>query len=400
MRAAAAPTLACVSCSLSQPWSLTGTCPRCGGLIEVSYDLDRARIGGADEPPMERFRDLLPLRSSASIFDSGEGRTRCLHAREMGRVIGLDALWVKVESDNPTRTVKDRQACVVVAALAELGVREFVNASTGNAATSMARVMSRFPDMTMHAFVGDEFLDRVAHFDQPNVRLYWTPNESFVGAGEAAAWFAVQSGLVRDDGFFFFARREGLKTVYLEAALEVRGEIEYYIQGVSSAIGVYAANRAARELQALGLTRSLPRLVCVQESSCAPMARAFLRGDVAVDPADVVARPRGAAKATHRGDPRHVYPIIRTMVLASGGTMLVVDEEAIARGRALAQDTEGLDICASSALTVAAAADLAQAGRIKRDAVVLLNLTGGDRASSGRPADFIVERDGRGWRMR
>jgi threonine synthase len=388
-----------VSCALGQPWSLTGTCPRCGGLVEVFYDLGRIRIGSPDRPPMERFRDLLPLRSDASIFDSGEGRTRCLHAREMGRALGLDALWVKVEADNPTKTVKDRQASVVIAALAELGVREFVNASTGNAATSMARVMSRFPDMTMHAFVGDEFLDRVAHFDSPNVRLYWTPDESFVGAGEASAWFAAQSSLVRDDGFFFFARREGLKTVYLEAALEVRGEIEYYIQGVSSAIGVYAADRAARELQALGLTRSLPRLVCVQESSCAPMARAFERGDETVDLADIVARPRGAAKATHRGDPRRVYPIIRRMVLASGGTMLAVDEAAIGRGRALAQETEGLEVCAASALTVAAAGELARSGRVKRDAVVLLNLTGADRASSDRPADFIVERDGAAWRI-
>jgi threonine synthase len=332
-------------------------------------------------------------------FDGGEGRTRCLHARELGRAIGLDALWLKVEADNPTRTVKDRQAAVVVAALRELGVREFVNSSTGNAATSMARVLARFPDMTMHTFVGDEFLDRVAYFDGPNVHLYWTPAESFVGAGQAAAWFATHTGLTRDDGFFFYARREGLKTVYLEAALEMPVEIEYYVQSVSSAIGVFASDRAARELQAMGQRRSRPQFVCVQESTCAPMARAFLRGDERIDPADVVERPRGLARATHRGDPSQVYPIIRRMVLDSGGTMVEAGQDAIVQARELARDTEGLDVCAASALTIAGAAALARAGRLPRDGVVLLNLTGGDRPPSERPADFVVERRADGWRV-
>lgn len=392
------PTLVCLACTREHVWSLAGHCPHCGGLLDVQYDLAHASIG-PEGPPMHRFRDLLPLRERDSIFDSGEGQTRCLHARELGRVLGLDALWVKVEADNPTRTVKDRQGGVVIAALRELGVREFVSASTGNAATSMARIMARFPDMTMHAFVGDEFLDRLAYTDQPNVRVYWTPNESFVGACEAAAWFARQSNLIRDDGFFFFGRREGLKTVYLEAALQVRGEVEYYIQGVSSAIGVYAAARAARELRALGLTRSLPRLVCAQESSCAPMARAFARGADAIAPGDIVARPRGVAKATHRGDPTRTYPFMRQVVIESGGTMVAIDAEAIERGRALAWETEGLDVCSASALSIAAAGELARSGQIARAAVVLLNLTGGDRAPSHRPADVVLERDGAAWKM-
>lgn len=346
---------------------------------------------------MVRFRDVLPLSDDASIADYGEGQTRCLHARELGRAIGLDDLWVKVEGDNPTRTVKDRQAPVAIAALRELGVRAFVSASTGNASTSMARVLARMPDMTMHTFVGDEFLDRVGWVESPNVLVYWAPDESFVGAAEAALWFAAQTGLPRDDGFFFYGRREGLKTVYLDAAMQVPREIEYYVQGVSSAIGVWAANRAAHELCALGLTRTVPRLVCVQESTCAPMVRAFARGAPAIAPDDIVAQPRGVARATHRGDPSRTYPLMRTMVLESGGTMMAVDAEAIAESQTLVHRTEGIDICMASAMTVAAAADLARAGRIRRDAVVLLNFTGADRPPSPRPADFIVQRGSAGW---
>jgi len=396
--AAAPPRLVCVSCDREHDWSLVGTCQTCGALLDVEYDLARARLA-LDGPPMQRFRDLLPVRSPDMILDGGEGNTRCLHARALGRAIGLDQLWVKIEADNPTRTTKDRQGTVVIAALRDLGVRSFVVPSTGNTCTALARIIARFPDMHMHVFVGQEFLERVTHADVPNVTVYWLPRGSFVEACEAAAWFAARSGHTRDGGFFFFAKREALKSVYLEAASQLPAEIAVYIQGVSSGIGVYATYRAAYELRAMGRARSVPRLVCVQESSCDPMVRSFARGAEQVDPQDVVAHPRGLATATLRGDPSRSYPYVRAVVLSSGGTMVSVHADAIEEARRLAMETEGIDICYASALTIAAAHDLAATGRVSAEAIVLLNLTGADRPPSTRPADFVVERHAEGWRL-
>jgi threonine synthase len=394
----ATPRLVCAGCGRAHEWSLAGTCSSCGGLVDVEYDLARARIGD-EGPPMERFRDLLPVLSRDSMLDAGEGNTRCLHARELGRAIGLDDLWVKVEGDNPTRTVKDRQGTVVIAALRELGATSFVLPSTGNSCTSLARVVARFPDMHMHVFVGDEFLDRVAYADAPNVSVYWLAHGSFVEASEAAAWFAAEGGHTSDGGFSFFAKREALKTVYLEAALQVPREIDVYVQGVSSGIGVYASHRAALQLRAMNRTQSIPRLVCVQEDTCDPMVRSFARGAAAVHADDIVAHPRGLAKATLRGDPSRSYAAVRDAVLASGGTMVSAGRDAIETARTLIAETEGLEICYASALTIAAARDLAARGWLARDALVLLNLTGADRPPSRRAADFIVERREEEWIM-
>jgi threonine synthase len=396
--AASFPRLACLECGRGHDWSLVGTCTTCGGLLDVEYDLARARID-AEGPPMRRFRDLLPVRSPDMILDGGEGNTRCFHARELGRAIGLEGLWVKVEADNPTRTTKDRQGTVVIAALRDLGVRSFVAPSTGNTCTALARIIRRFPDMHMHVFVGAEFLERVGHADVPNVTVYWLPRGSYVEACEAAAWFAAQSGHTRDGNFFFFAKREALKSVYLEAAGQVQGEIAIYVQGVSSGIGVYATYRAAQQLRAIGRARSMPRLVCVQESTCDPMVRSFRRGAEQLDPRDIVAHPRGLATATLRGDPSRSYPHVCAVVVSSGGTMVSVHADAIEEARRLAMETEGLGICYSSALTVAAARDLAATEWVNADDVVLLNLTGADRPPSNRPADYVVERDGDRWRL-
>jgi acyl carrier protein len=79
--------------------------------------------------------------------------------------------------------------------------------------------------------------------------------------------------------------------------------------------------------------------------------------------------------------------------------MVSVDAEAIEWSCQLARESEGLEVCPASALTIAGARQLARAGRLRADALVLLNLTGVDRAPSARRADFIVARRGDGWAL-
>ena len=389
-------SLTCVRCGRGYPWSLTLICPDCGGLVDIDYDLSRVAIA-RDGPPMHRYFDLLPLASRDNIIDGSEGNTPCRHARELGRAIGLDNLYVKIEGANPTRTTKDRQGTQAVATFRDLGISHFVTSSTGNSCTALARIVARFPDMKMSAFVGDEFLERLSWESTPNVTVYWLPNGSFVDAHAAARWFSEREGISAERGFFFFGKREALKVAYLEAVEQTPRPIECYVQGVSSAMGVYATWKGARQLQALGRIAKRPRLLCVQEETCDPMVRAWRRGGATMTDADVVASPRGLSKATLRGDARGVYSYVRDAVIESGGTFLTVTQDAMREMRALLLETEGIDACYTSAMTIAAAAVLRREGRLDRDATVLLNLTGADR--EGMPharADFIVEKDGAG----
>jgi threonine synthase len=388
--------LTCVRCRRGYPWSLTLICPDCGGLIDIDYDLSRATIA-PEGPPMHRYFDLLPLASRDNVIDGGEGNTPCVHARELGRAIGLDNLYVKMEGANPTRTTKDRQGTQAVATFRDLGVSHFVTSSTGNSCTALARIVARYPDMKMSAFVGDEFLERLNWASAPNVTVYWLPNGSFVDAHAAARWFSEREGIAAERGFFFFGKREALKVAYLEAVEQVRRPIEAYVQGVSSAMGVYATWKGALQLQALGRIAKPPRLICVQEETCDPMVRAWRRGGATMTDADVVTMPRGLSKATLRGDARGVYTYVRDAVIESGGTFLTVSQDAMREMRALLVETEGIDACYTSAMTVAAAAALRREGQFNRDTTILLNLTGADRI--GMPharADFIVEKDGAG----
>jgi threonine synthase len=94
----------------------------------------------------------------------------------------------------------------------------------------------------------------------------------------------------------------------MEATDQIPAPIDWYVQAVSSAMGVYGTYKGAKELLALGHISRLPRLLCVQQETCCPMVRAWQAGSETIRPQDIVHKPEGIAKAILRGDPSRAYP--------------------------------------------------------------------------------------------
>lgn len=392
--------LVCTSCGTRYPWGFSVQCAPCGqALVDVEYNLARAQIRDAG-PVMERYFDLLPVLDRAEILDFGEGNTPCPHAKELGKALGLTRLYLKNETAQPTGSTKARQASVAIAALRSVGIKHFVTSSTGNSSTALARMVSRLPDMTMHVFVGDEFLKRCNWPSAPNVKVYWLRSGTFVDAHECAKWFAADSGITSMRGFFFFGQREALKTAYFEAVDQIPHPIDHYVQSISSGLGLHATYRGAQQLLGMGRIERIPAMIAVQEETCNPMVRGWERGAARLEERDVFRFPRGLSKSTLRGDPSLAYPYIRAAVKDSGGTFVTARQEDMRSLRRLLKETEGIDACFTSTMTVAAARDLRAAGRMAADATVMLNVTGADR--TGEPGvipDHTVEKTSDGWHI-
>ena len=94
----------------------------------------------ADARPrlMERYAAFLPVSGATPNSRLGEGYTPLVHARNLGRSIGVPLLHLKVEGTNPTGSFKDRGMVVAVAKALEAGSKAIVCASTGNTAASAA----------------------------------------------------------------------------------------------------------------------------------------------------------------------------------------------------------------------------------------------------------------------
>jgi threonine synthase len=231
----------------------------------------------------------------------------------------------------------------------------------------------------MYLFTAERFRHRVQGATAERVVNFVLRDATFVEAFEAAGVYAAEHGLVPERGFFNPGRREGLKLAWLEAVEQVPRPIDWYVQAVSSAMGVYGVFGAARQLLALRRTDRLPRLLCVQQETCAPMVAAWTDGSAVIRPEDVVKRPTGIAEAILRGNPSRAYPYVRELVVESNGTFIAVSETEIREARSMVEELEHVSPSFDAAAAVAGMAKLRRAHGVPAEDTVLVNLTGRDR---------------------
>ena len=107
--------------------------------VHPAYDLNRSV---PDEPRSAsgifRYQSLLPVKEQSLPVSLGEGSTPLLHLAELGAGIGLDNLFIKDETRNPTLSYKDRLAAVAVNHARESGASTVVVATTGNHGAAVA----------------------------------------------------------------------------------------------------------------------------------------------------------------------------------------------------------------------------------------------------------------------
>jgi threonine synthase len=386
----------CTGCGRELRDGFNPFCPVCGEMSDVTYDLASVELRESSNPYV-RFLDLLPIRDPALLPPDAQ-YTPCVHAHALGREIGLSSLWLKDETVLPTGTTKDRMAAVALPYLLECGVRGFTTSSTGNSSSAYARALARVPGVTMYVFTASSFRDRVEIEENGQVVDVVLEDATFVEAFDAAGEFAEARGLVSERGFFNPGRREGLKLAWLEAAEQVPGPIDWYVQAVSSAMGVYGVYKAAREMRELGLADRLPRLLCVQQETCAPMVTAWRADSDHIRAQDVVSRPTGIATAILRGDPTRAYPPVRRLVEDSDGTFTAVSEAEIRAAHHLLREREGITACFAGATALAGLIKLRAAGGLSESETVVVNVTGSERPPCRTgPRTYVMPRGQAGW---
>ncbi len=367
----------CVNCGKKFFKGFVPFCDDCSHMTDVLYDLKRVEI--YDSPnPYVRFRDLLPV-DNAGLLPSEAGFTPTVHAKNLGKMLGMPRLFLKNETVLPTRSTKDRMADVALPFLYESGVRAFATSSTGNSSTSYAQAITRFSGMKLFLFTASDFRHRVQFERTEQVVHFVLQGATFVDAFDCARQFAERHHLVPERGFFNPGRREGLKLAWFEAVEQVDSEIDWYVQAVSSAMGVYGTFKGAKELLQLGRIDRLPRLLCVQQEGCSPMVDAWNDGSENIRAGHIVRRPTGIAHAILRGDPSRAYPYVRQFVKESGGGFSKVNESEIREARRMVEDLEGISPCFSASTAVAGVIKNLRNGDFPANDTVLINLTGGDR---------------------
>jgi threonine synthase len=362
-----------------EPGRLRNVCTECGKPLLVRYDLKRIakfmtrQSLFARRADIWRYRELLPVRREDNIVTLGEGWTPLLHAKTLGESLGLSELYVKDESLNPTQSFKARGMSVAVSMAKELGAKKLAAPSAGNAGGALAAYCAR-------ARIG-------AYLLMPSD----TPRANIIECEVAGAHVRLIEGLITDcgaevarlkesEGWFEVStlkepyRVEGKKTLGYEIAEQLSWTlpdvIVYPTGGGTGLIGMW---KAFDELQQLGwIGEKRPRMISVQAAGCAPIVRAFQKGDRFAEEfenAATVAAGLRVPKAI--GD----FLILDALRESGGTAVAVTDEELIAGAKELAR-SEGIFASPEGGACVPALRQLLARGEVKPDEKVVLFNTG------------------------
>ncbi len=327
------------------------------------------------EPTMWRYRELMPLLAGEEPVTLGEGYTPLMHARALGGRLGLDRLYIKDESLNPTNSFKARGQSAAITRARATGATTIAVPSAGTAGNAMAAYAARA------GLAAKVFLPRdVKPPFIKECRLYGAEVTLVDGLISDAGRIAAEQG--GPLGWYDVStlkepyRIEGKKTLAFEVAEQMDWQWpDWMIYPTGGGTGMVGMWKAMEELEQIGwmAPRRRPRMVSVQAEGCAPIVRAFREGTPKAAPweqAETVADGLRVPRAI--GD----FLILRA-VRESGGTAVAVSDADMVAGMVAIGSSEGISAAPEGGATLAALEALVADGTIATgDSVVLFN-TGG-----------------------
>ena len=354
-------------------------CPACRLPLLARYDLAAARAWRRDSltgraPNMWRYRELMPLLPGDEPVTLGEGFTPLFHARRLGGTLGLDRLFIKDESLNPTNSFKARGQSAAITRAKALGAQTIALPTAGNAGNAAA-AYSAAAGLACKVFIPKDakqpFVDEC--------RLYGAEVTLVDGLITDAGRMAAEKGAPL--GWYDVStlkepyRVEGKKTMGYELAEQFDWTLpDWIVYPTGGGTGLVGMWKAFDELEAIGWIGSKrPRMVSVQADGCAPIVRAFEQGTETAAPwenartaADGLRVPRAI------GD----FLILRA-VRDSDGTALAVSDADMVRDMIAIGSLEGVSAAPEGGAALSAIRRLVADQRIGRDDTVVLFNTGG-----------------------
>jgi threonine synthase len=346
----------------------------------VRYDLEAVGRAMSKElvasraPNLWRYRELLPHADDSAIVSLGEGMTPLLPCTRLGSKFGLADLWIKDESQLPTGSFKSRGQALAITMAKQFGIRRVAIPTAGNAGGAMAAYAAR-AGMEAYVFMPDDtpainqYECRLAGAKTFLVNGLITDCGKIVREGkERMGWFDIST--LKEP-----YRIEGKKTMGLELAEQfdwrLPDVILYPTGGGTGLIGMW---KAFNELAQLGwlADQRRPRMVSVQSNGCAPIARAFERGERFAEPfANAATIASGIRVPAAVGD-----FMILDAVNESGGRALAVEESRIGEWMSLGIRSEGIAICPETAACIGALEQMTHQQWIRSDERVVIFNTG------------------------
>ena len=352
-----------------------------GRPIWVRYDLDaiRSAVTPADiakrPPSLWRYRELLPLPLDVEPVTLGEGMTPLLPCPKLGKQLGLNRLLIKDESQLPTGSFKSRGMTAAISMAKWLGIKRVALPTAGNAGGAAAAYAARagiecFVFMPEDTPIVNQFEPHIYGAKAFRVNGLINDCGKIVKDGTAAmGWFDLST--LKEP-----YRIEGKKTMGLELAEQLGWTLPdvilYPTGGGTGLIGMWKAFHELKTLGWLPPNVKFPRLISCQAEGCAPIARAYEKGERFAE-----LFPNATTAASGLRVPVAVGDfMILDAVRESGGKAVVGAEASIVKWMERASSAEGISICPETAICLDSLENLIRENAVSPDETVVVFNTG------------------------
>ena len=382
--------LRCRSCSREYPVEPLNVCDFCFGPLEIVYDYDAiARVVSRERIvtgplSMWRYEDLLPVDGENAV-DINAGFTPLIRCHNLGKVLGLENLYIKNDSVNPSFSFKDRVVTVAATKALEFGFDTLACASTGNLACSVAAHAAR-AGMKSYVFIP-------ADLEQGKVIGAAIYNPTIVAVDGSYDEVNRLCSEVADNYPWAFVNinirpyyAEGSKTMAYEVAEQLGWRTPDHAVVPSASGSMFTKIwKGFHEFSSLGLIGKVgTKMHLTQPGGCSPIVEAYNADTLYIRPV----RPNTIAKSLAIGNPADGFFALRT-IQDSDGTATAVPEDEIVQGMQLLAETEGIFTETAGGVVVSGLRHLVKQGRIKPHEVTVAYITGNGLKTQEAVSDIV-----------
>lgn len=382
-------------------WILDDAECKTPSLVRAQYEKKQLEVK-PDSYGFYKFCDWLPVKrmlkgSSAPVTYKSEA---------LAKHLGLENLWITLNGYCPEKGVKmttcsfkETEAYSVCARIDENEERVMVVASAGNTARAFAKVCS------------DNNIKLLLSVPADNLNALWFTEPlndcvKLIACDKGGDYFDAinlsnlalkSSKFYAEGGAKNIARRDGMSTTVLSAVTTIGRIPDFYFQAVGSGTGAIAAWEANQRLIEDGrYGTNLMRLIVSQNAPFVPMYDAWMADSREMLPYDTKKARRDAeiidAKVlSNRKPPYSLAGGLYDALKATNGNIMVATNAQARRARKLFKELEGIDIYSAPSVALWSLIKMVEAGEIKKDDCVMLNITGGgeERATQNKELWYL-----------
>ncbi|MEU0237170.1 threonine synthase [Nocardiopsis sp. NPDC006198] len=368
--------LSCRECGRRYELTPKFACEFCFGPLEVAYEFGDVTRADIESGPNSiwRYRSLLPVPDNvAELPNMAPGLTPLVKADRLAAELGIDSLYVKDDSGNPTHSFKDRVVAIAVEAARTFGFTTLSCSSTGNLAGAVGAAAARAgfdscvfipagleeAKVVMAAVYGGKVVAIDGNYDDVNRFC-----SELIGDPAGEGWGFVNVNLRPYYG-------EGSKTLAYEIAEQLGWQLpEQIVVPIASGSQLTKIDKGFRELVELGLVEDRPyRIFGAQATGCSPVAQAWEKGIDVIQPV----KPDTIAKSLAIGNPAD-GPYVLDIAQRTGGSVEHVGDDEIVDAIKLLARTEGVFAETAGGVTTGVLRKLVREGRLDPKArTVVLN---------------------------